>query len=275
MGKMKETVALIRAATTVLTRRAREGPQMSEFLALRRDMEGLREENERLRREVEVLKGASTTSVAHLPLTPSAHTKRRAAAAKRRRIVESDEDSDTLMRAPPDLHSASDFPSLPVPSGEREEKRREKKVQDDLIPAILGPTLQGKARPLEPVPDWMPEKERAAFIELRDQKDHLVSQVGLLLKQMGALEVTAKNRNLAQVCSKKNAAPISSHVHSITGEEAMASNPPEEHKGEKKEAPSVVPAATTAKPQEGGKKEKKKKGNETGESQGPPPPPRT
>lgn len=49
-------MALIRAATTVLTRRTREESGNPELLTFRRELDKLRAENRELRREVERLK---------------------------------------------------------------------------------------------------------------------------------------------------------------------------------------------------------------------------
>lgn len=70
VGQMKKTVALIRAATTVLTRRTREEPGTTELLAIRRDLADLRAENEGLCREVGRLKSLPGAPVTQSPSPP-------------------------------------------------------------------------------------------------------------------------------------------------------------------------------------------------------------
>jgi len=76
-------VALIRAATTVLTRRTREESGNPELLTFCRELDKLRAENRELRREVERLKNVQ---VAEPTPTSPARPTRRAAALKRRRV---------------------------------------------------------------------------------------------------------------------------------------------------------------------------------------------
>jgi len=53
VGELREAVALVRAATTVMVTRARENHRSEEVAKLRRDMGRLRAENQKLRRKME------------------------------------------------------------------------------------------------------------------------------------------------------------------------------------------------------------------------------
>jgi len=269
VGQMKKTVALIRAATTVLTRRAREEPGTTKLLAIRRDLADLRAENEGLRREVGRLKSLSGAPVTQSPPIFSARSTKRAAALKRRRVVESDEDSNELRRVLPNIGSTTQFPPLSTPSGEKRGRQRVKEAQVGTPPATLGPSLKGRARPVEPLPLGLSEEKRTTLIWLREQRDNVLSQLDLILSQISALEINAKDENLAQLRPPANAAPVLSQVPSVIGEEAEAFKPLEEHRGEQKKTPPVALAAKTVKPQEGGRK--KKKGKKTGGGQAPSP----
>lgn len=169
----------------------------------------------------------------------------------------------------PNIGSTTQFPPLSTPSGEKRGRQKVKEAQVGTPPATLGPSLKGRARPVEPLPLGLSEEKRTTLIWLREQRDNVLSQLDLILSQISALEINAKDENLAQVRPPANAAPVLSQVPSVIGEEAEAFKPLEEHRGEQKKTPPVALATKTVKPQEGGRK--KKKGKKTGGGQAPPP----
>lgn len=87
--KMKDTVTLMRAATSVLTRQMREETTNPELAEIRRDLDRLRQENRELKEELECLKSAprASTNTSLLPEGSAAKTR-----YKRPRIENSEEE---------------------------------------------------------------------------------------------------------------------------------------------------------------------------------------
>lgn len=266
VGQMKDTVVFIRAATTVLTRRMREKSGTSELLAFRRQLEEVRAENRRLREEVEQLKARDHPDARKAPASPQ-RTARRVAASKRRRVIESDEDSDPQSQRPPCINNDSDFPPLPTPLGERRKKIEGRDAQYGQTPAVLGPSLQGKARPIEAIPLGMSKEDERTLAKLREQRDNILSQLDPVLERLSQLEVSARDKNLEQLSSSKDTAPVSPQVPAVIGEEARTSKPQGIPKGEPKKAPPAALATQVAKTQAGGNR---KKGKKARRGQGPP-----
>lgn len=195
MGKIKDTVVFIRAATTVLTRRIREKSGTSELLAFRRQLKEVREENQKLRQEMERLKGAQVAPITQSAPASTARPAGRAASLKRRRVVGSDEDSDSL-RAPPNVNSASNFLLLPTPSEERGRRREKRETPTKKSPATMGPTLGGRACPVEPIPLGLSAEDQMTLARLREQRDNVLSQLDPILARMSQLEVFIRDKNL-------------------------------------------------------------------------------
>lgn len=242
VGKMKNTVALIRTATTVLTRRVRKDSGNEEFSALRKEMEMLCAENRELRGEVDKLKSAPPVHTSH------AQVARRAAVAKRRRIVDSDSENEmsgTIRVTPLDLSNNSVFPSFSASSGEKGGRSTTKKeAYDGAQPDTMGPSLGGKARPLEPLLQGLSDQEKAAMLRLRAQRDDVLSLLGPILEGMDALEVSCKDKNLAKVPPTTITAPALSAVPPVIGKEAKAFNPQRDQRQDAKKVPPVAPTTT-------------------------------
>jgi len=255
VGKMKNTVALIRTATTVLTRRVRKDSGNEEFSALRKEMEILCAENRELRGEVDKLKSAPPVHTSH------AQVARRAAVAKRRRIVDSDSENEmsgTIRVTPLDLSNNSVFPSFSASSGEKGGRSTTKKeAYGGAQPDTMDPSLGGKARPLEPLLQGLSDQEKAAMLRLRAQRDDVLSLLGPILEGMDALEVSCKDKNLAKVPPTTITAPALSAVPPVIGKEAKAFNPQRDQRQDAKKVPPV--ATTVVGPQEGNKRKKEKK----------------
>lgn len=109
--QVKDTVALMRAATSVMTRRIKEAEgENSEMKDFRDVLRKLREENQELKREVELKKAPASLPVSQ----PSSTRVASVGSKRRRRMIESDgEEMDT---SPPQERDPSITPAPASPT---------------------------------------------------------------------------------------------------------------------------------------------------------------
>ncbi|XP_025265402.1 serine/arginine repetitive matrix protein 1-like [Camponotus floridanus] len=252
--QVKDSVALLRAATSVMTRRIREG-EKTKLKEFREELYKLREENRELRREIKRMKNAPPP-----PPPASRHSStRESSERKRRRIIDSEEEMDTgspprLQTRDPEIEPTS-LPSRKektegiIDLGEKEFPPLRKKgpVRQ------TGPPLKGVPRPLEAFPPGMPEEARAEFNKLMDQKNAVLALLDPIMTQMETLRLSR-----TKPVSDKTT-PVTSLPPPVIGKEAKASNPQGVKGRDQNRAVSVIPSEKTEGTSGGSKKKKKGK----------------
>lgn len=157
--KLRESAALVRAATTVMTLRAREvqgGNNNEELLKI---IGELRAENSRLRKEIEEIKIRLSPPTS--PPQTSQTREKRSSAAKKRRIVDSTDSEEEGRKLPPSLSSLADYPPLLQRVRKPEEGKERGAPQKERSLTNTGLTLEGATRQVDMHPPGLGDGDKA------------------------------------------------------------------------------------------------------------------
>jgi len=138
VSELQGTLALVRAATSVMAIRARKSRGNEDIAELRKEMERLRAENQRLKREMEKI-----NSRFPLPATshPSFPTQERRSSAKRRRIADSTDSEERRGTRPPSNEHCCPLPPRSLEKGGKGDSRKKGKPQEWAPTVIQGLTI--------------------------------------------------------------------------------------------------------------------------------------